>query len=220
MISKAASFWTKTSRVSNEEYKQIEIENQKVRNTAHVKREIRSLLSTHPASSTLPPLSFPGCQLAVRQVSTQGMVEITVTFTIITINVFIKWLQYLTISTSVRLRHLLNCCLLSQFCQSDHHRQFTHYELFLRTSGVWATTGGWWERHGRRRRGGVVNQGLAFASYLFSFSMPNPKYSKLLWLNNLQVARTLSLVHPASATTSPFSSSQAGEFLKHYEMRR
>ena len=104
------------------------IENRKIRNTTHVKREIRSHHSTHPASSTLPPLSIPG--LPGARLVLKAMVEITVTFTILTINIFIKVLNDINFCLSSSSFELLS---LPQSRQSDNSCQFTHQEIFLRT---------------------------------------------------------------------------------------
>ena len=89
--------------VLNEEYKHIEIEKLKIRNTTHVKREIRVRLFTHPASTTLPPLLSPSLAAALpgARLVLKAMVKITVTFTIITINIFITVLNEINVCLSL-----------------------------------------------------------------------------------------------------------------------
>ena len=125
--------------VLDEEYKQIEIENRNIRNTTHVKREIRSHHSTHPALSTLPPLSIPGLPAARLVLK----VEITVTFTIITIitiNIFITVMNDINLCLSLSSFELLT---LPQSRQSGNSCQFNHHELFLRTPRGWLSNYRW-----------------------------------------------------------------------------
>ena len=111
--------------------------------------------------------ALPGARLVLK-----AMVEITVTFTILTINIFIKVLNDINFCLSSSSFELLS---LPQSRQSDNSCQFTHQEIFLRTSRGWLSNYRWSPGHG------VVNQGL-FISTLFFLFFPtqNPRYCKLL----------------------------------------
>ena len=79
--------------------------------------------------------ALPGARLVLK-----AMVEITVTFTIITINIFITVMNDINLCLSLSSFELLT---LPQSRQSGNSCQFNHHELFLRTPRGWLSSYRW-----------------------------------------------------------------------------